>query len=91
MDTTLMSFFLAMVLYPEAQRKAQRELDTAMYLAGGNLNPGESHDHLSLPAFEDAENFPYVTALVQEVLRWNVIAPLGEMRCSECPVNVDVY
>jgi hypothetical protein len=71
-----MSFFLAMLLYPEAQRKAQRELDTVMHPAV------ENHGHLSLPTFEDAENLPYITALVQEVLRWNVIAPLGELRCS---------
>jgi cytochrome P450 len=75
-----------MVLYPEVQQKAQRELDTAMYLTGGNLKPGENHGDHSLPTFEDAENFPYVTALVQEVLRWNVTIPLGELRYSESPV-----
>ena len=56
-----------MTLYPEAQRKAQRELDDL-------TKPGH------LPTFEDAENFPYITAVVQEVLRWNPIVPLGECR-----------
>jgi hypothetical protein len=85
------SFFLARVLYPAAQRKAQCELDSVMYPTGGNPRPGESHGHYSLPTVENAENFPYVTALVQEVLRWNVVVPLGELRFSESPVNVEVY
>jgi cytochrome P450 len=54
-----------MTLYPEAQRKAQRELDAL-------IKPGY------LPTFEDAEKFPYITAVVQEVLRWTVITPVGE-------------
>jgi cytochrome P450 len=54
-----------MTLYPEAQRKAQRELDAL-------TKPGH------LPNFEDAGNFPYITAVVQEVLRWNPITPLSE-------------
>jgi cytochrome P450 len=61
----LIAFILAMTLYPEVQRKAQRELDA--------LNkPG------CLPTFEEAENFPYITAVLHEVLRWNPITPLGE-------------
>jgi cytochrome P450 len=56
-----------MALYPEAQRKAQQELDAL-------AKPGH------LPIFEDAENFPYITAVVQEVLRWSPIVPLGECR-----------
>jgi cytochrome P450 len=54
-----------MILYPEAQRRAQREIDALK-------KPGH------LPTFEEAETFPYITAVVQEVLRWNPIAPLGE-------------
>ena len=60
-----MAFILAMALNPDVQRKAQQEID---YL----LEPGH------LPTFEDAENFPYVTALMKEVLRWNPITPFGQ-------------
>jgi cytochrome P450 len=55
-----------MVLYPSAQREAQQELDSL-------TKPGH------LPTLEDADNFPYVTALVREVLRWGSILPLGEL------------
>ncbi|KAI0028104.1 cytochrome P450 [Vararia minispora EC-137] len=66
-DTTvssIQSFFLAMVLYPDAQRKAQEEIDRV--LAGSRL-----------PTFDDAKSLPYVNALVKEVLRWHPVAPLG--------------
>ncbi|KAI0060062.1 cytochrome P450 [Artomyces pyxidatus] len=66
-DTTvaaLQSFVLAMVLYPDARRKAQQELDTVI-----------GRDRL--PDFQDEESLPYVTALVKEVLRWRPVAPLG--------------
>ena len=57
-------FFLAMVLFPEAQRKAQEELDKVV---GSNR----------LPEYEDRENLPYVNALCKEVFRWHPIIPLG--------------
>jgi len=66
-DTTvssIASFFLAMTLYPEAQRKAQEEIDRVV---------GTTR----LPTFDDRPNLPYVDALVKEVLRWNPIAPMG--------------
>ncbi|KAJ3522356.1 hypothetical protein NM688_g8885 [Phlebia brevispora] len=66
-DTTVSanySFFLAMTLYPEAQRKAQEEIDRVV---------GTDR----LPVFADRENLPYVEALVQEVFRWNPVVPIG--------------
>lgn len=48
---------LAMLLYPEAQRAAQEELDRVV---------GKSR----LPEIEDRESLPYITALVKEGLRW---------------------
>jgi hypothetical protein len=54
-----------MVLYPATQRRAQEELDA-------------SAERGHLPTFEDAENFPYITAVVQEVLRWNPVGTVGE-------------
>jgi hypothetical protein len=62
--SAISSFMLAMVLYPDAQRKAQAELDSAIGLS-------------RLPGFEDRENLPYVNALCKEVLRWNPVSPLG--------------
>ncbi|KAJ3485033.1 hypothetical protein NLI96_g5228 [Meripilus lineatus] len=66
-DTTvsaIYSFFLAMTLYPEVQRKAQEEIDIVV----GNDR---------LPTFEDRGNLPYVEALVKEVFRFKPVAPLG--------------
>ena len=51
-----LSFILAMVLYPEAQRRAQEEIDRVV---------GKGY----LPAFEDLDKLPYVTAIFYEVLR----------------------
>ena len=62
--TALNSFFLAMVLYPQVQARAQKELDS--YLQG------------RLPDFPDEHSLPYITAIVKEVLRWNPAAPMGE-------------
>ncbi|TFY82421.1 hypothetical protein EWM64_g1591 [Hericium alpestre] len=66
-DTTvsaLGTFFLAMSLYPEAQRKAQAEIDAVI----GNER---------LPDFSDQDSLPYVGALVKEVLRWRQVVPLA--------------
>ncbi|KAF4584967.1 hypothetical protein EYR40_001793 [Pleurotus pulmonarius] len=60
---TLRIFLLAMVLHPEAQRKAQEELDAVI---------GDR-----LPTFEDREQLPYVRALLKEVTRWQPVTPMG--------------
>ncbi|KXN85119.1 O-methylsterigmatocystin oxidoreductase [Leucoagaricus sp. SymC.cos] len=65
-DTTVssvQSFFLAMCLYQEVQKKAQAELD--------NVLKGR------LPEFKDRPFLPYINALIMETLRWQPIAPLG--------------
>jgi len=65
-DTTVSAigtFFLAMVCYPEVQKKAQAELDNAL---NGRL-----------PEHSDIFSLPYLSALVKEVIRWEPIAPLG--------------
>ena len=61
--SALQTFFLAMVLHPEAQRKAQDELDRVV---------GTDR----LPDFTDEPALPYVTALMKEVLRWRPVGPL---------------
>lgn len=60
-----------MVLYPDAFQKAQAELDRVV---------GQDR----LPEFSDKEALPYVCAIVQEVLRWNPVTPLGEHICFKC-------
>ncbi|KLO17020.1 cytochrome P450 [Schizopora paradoxa] len=66
-DTTVSancSFYLAMTLYPEIQRRAQEELDRVI---------GTDR----LPTFSDRNNLPYIDALVKEAIRWHPVAPLG--------------
>ncbi|KAF9479499.1 cytochrome P450 [Pholiota conissans] len=65
-DTTLsaiQSFFVAMLCFPEAQLKAQQELDRV--LKG------------RLPEFEDEQDLPYLSALVKEILRWQPATPIA--------------
>ncbi|KZP29761.1 cytochrome P450 [Athelia psychrophila] len=69
-DTTvsfLETLVLAMVLHPEAQVKAQAELD---------LTLGSDR----LPTFSDQESLPFLSAVVRECYRWRVVAPLGVPR-----------
>ncbi|KIK53249.1 hypothetical protein GYMLUDRAFT_179178 [Collybiopsis luxurians FD-317 M1] len=64
-DTTvgaIMAFFLAMILYPEVQKKAQAELDAIL---------GKE----TLPKLVDRERLPYLNALTLEVLRWHSVVP----------------
>ncbi|KAF7343507.1 hypothetical protein MSAN_01971000 [Mycena sanguinolenta] len=66
-DTTvsaMSTFALAMLKHPEAQKKAQAELDAVI-----------GHGHL--PSLSDAPALPYVSALVKEVLRLENVAPIG--------------
>ena len=60
----LCAFFLAMSLYPDAQRKAREELDTV-------IGPTR------LPTLADRPNLPYINALVKELLRFAPVVPMG--------------
>ncbi len=60
----MQTFFLAMALYPEAQRKAQAELDAI-------IGPDR------LPEFADQDSLPYIHAIVKECLRWQNVFTLG--------------
>ncbi|KAF7374565.1 O-methylsterigmatocystin oxidoreductase [Mycena sanguinolenta] len=71
----LASFFLAMALYPDVQRKAQTEIDTVI---------GTDR----LPEFEDRPSLPFVEALYRELMRWKPVTPLGLARASTAD---DVY
>lgn len=58
------TFVLAMVMHSEVVKKAHEELDRVVV-----------RDRL--PEFLDKLSLPYITAITQEVLRWNPVAPLG--------------
>ncbi|OSS53624.1 hypothetical protein B5807_00518 [Epicoccum nigrum] len=66
-DTTvssLMTFFLAMTVFPEVQKKAREELDR---VTGGTR----------LPNAGDKGKLPYIDAVVKETHRWHPVAPLA--------------
>ncbi|KAJ8695851.1 hypothetical protein PTI98_005769 [Pleurotus ostreatus] len=63
-ESPLKSFFLAMVLYPEAQRRGKAEIDRV-------IGPGR------LPTFQDQASLPYINAMCKEILRWHPSVPLG--------------
>ncbi|KAJ7458888.1 cytochrome P450 [Mycena latifolia] len=66
-DTTvsaLGTFILAMLANPEAQVKAQAEIDSVVEVG-------------HLPDFADEAALPYVSAIVKEVLRWRNVTPLA--------------
>ncbi|KZT42515.1 cytochrome P450 [Sistotremastrum suecicum HHB10207 ss-3] len=70
--SALSSFFLAMTQNPRVLRRAQEELDSVLL--------GER-----LPNVDDKIHgrFPYISALVKEVLRWAPVAPTGGPHVSE--------
>ncbi|KAF7595511.1 hypothetical protein BBP40_005847 [Aspergillus hancockii] len=80
-DTTvsaLACFFLAMILYPAVQEKAQEEIDRVVGTA-------------RLPGLGDRENLPYIDAVVKEVLRWHPVTPLGVTHASSEDDTYDGY
>ncbi|EIN08744.1 cytochrome P450 [Punctularia strigosozonata HHB-11173 SS5] len=60
----LHTFTLAMLLYPDVQRRAQAEIDAI-------VGPER------LPEFEDRQHLPYMNRLISEVHRWAPVKPLG--------------
>ncbi|KAH9010317.1 cytochrome P450, partial [Lactarius pseudohatsudake] len=58
------SLFLALILYPEVQRRAQAELDSVI-----------SRDRL--PTYGDKPRLPYIEAMSKELMRWHMVTPLG--------------
>ncbi|KAG6863716.1 hypothetical protein C0991_003732, partial [Blastosporella zonata] len=55
-SSTISFFFLALLLHPECQAKAQEEIDSVI-------------DSQRLPDFDDRKHLPYVECLLQEILR----------------------
>lgn len=60
----LLTLFLAMLMNPDAQAKAQEEIDRVI---------GTDR----LPTFDDEPKLPYLSALAKEVFRWQQAAPFG--------------
>ena len=59
------TLFLALMLRPGIQRKAQEQLDKVV---------GRER----LPDFDDLEQCPLVRAIIMETLRWQPVLPLGK-------------
>ncbi|KAF5384919.1 hypothetical protein D9615_001120 [Tricholomella constricta] len=77
-DTTvsaLGTFFYAMLVNSDAQRKAQEEIDTVV---GTNR----------LPDYDDRPTLPYIEAIYREVMRWRPVTPLG---ISHATSEEDIY
>jgi len=66
-DTTVASlkgFLLAMLLFPETQRKGQEEIDRVV-----------GRDRL--PVLADRDQLPYINAMMKEVMRWHTAGPIA--------------
>lgn len=55
---------LAMLLYPDVQKRAQDELDAVV-------------GRTRAPTFADLPRLPYIRAMVKEVVRWRPVTPLA--------------
>ena len=65
-DTTvssIMTFFLAMMVFPEVQKKAQEEIDRVIGIG-------------RLPVTSDRQRLPYIEAVMKETHRWHPVLPM---------------
>lgn len=62
--STLLSFILAMIVYPDVQHKVQQQLDDTLGMQ-------------RLPTFDDRKKLPFIDCVVWECLRWNPVLPMG--------------
>ena len=62
--SSMSSFFLALALFPQVQRRAQAELDVVV-----------GRDRL--PTFNDRPRLPYIEAFCKELMRWQMVTPMG--------------
>ncbi|KAI0693295.1 CyP450 monooxygenase [Cerioporus squamosus] len=76
--STLQSFFVAMVLSPDVQQRAQAELDVV-------VGPDRLPDH------SDKPNLPYIDALTKEVLRWAPALPFAIPHMTSGDTECDGY
>ncbi|KAJ7618383.1 cytochrome P450 [Roridomyces roridus] len=66
---TILTFMMAMAMYPEKQRLAQAEIDRVV---------GSER----MPSVSDRASLPYVNALIKETMRWHPALPLGIARST---------
>ncbi|KAJ3539528.1 hypothetical protein NM208_g5454 [Fusarium decemcellulare] len=76
--STISSFVLAMIMFPDVQRRAQAEIDTVV---------GSDR----LPNGEDRERLPYLAALIKETLRWLPVVPVGTTHVAQEEVTYAGY
>ncbi|KAG6199031.1 hypothetical protein E4U35_006897 [Claviceps purpurea] len=76
--SSLRSMLLALILYPEVQRRAQQEIDEVV-----------SSDRL--PEFQDRDHLPYMNALVKETYRWMPVVPVGTTHVTEEEMVISGY
>ncbi|KAG6000837.1 hypothetical protein E4U21_004951 [Claviceps maximensis] len=72
-DTTVSSvcsLILAMILHPDIQLRAQKEIDDVV---------GSDR----LPGFQDRDHLPYINALIKETYRWIPVIPIGTTHVTE--------
>jgi len=67
--TTINNWILAMALFPEAQKKAQKEIDQVIGMD-------------RFPCWEDEANLPFVRAMIKETLRWRPVNKFGMYHAS---------
>ncbi|KAF8513314.1 cytochrome P450 [Hysterangium stoloniferum] len=72
---TITAFLLAMILYPDVQRKAQLEIDSVI-------------GHERLPNFSDRPHLPYISCIIKEVMRWFLVAPTA---LTHVTTEEDIY
>ncbi|KAG8216723.1 cytochrome P450 [Butyriboletus roseoflavus] len=63
-NSVILTFFLMMVLFPDAQKKAQAQIDEII---------GKGR----LPCIQDRPSLPYIDAILRETLRYNPVIPLS--------------
>ena len=73
---TIISFILAMCVFPDKMKKAQEELDQVV---------GQDR----VPNWSDEPNLPYVKAIINETLRWRTVTILGGI--PHAPIQDDEY
>ncbi|KAF4580837.1 hypothetical protein GQ602_006974 [Ophiocordyceps camponoti-floridani] len=76
--TTIQSVVLALVMFPEVQRKAHDEIDRVV---------GSKR----LPGLEDRKNMPYIEAVAKEAFRWETVAPMGLPRLATEDLTYEGY
>ena len=74
------ALIMACLSYPEAMKRAQREIDQ---VCGADAN--------RLPGHDDLASLPYVCAMLKEVLRWRPVVPLLPQRVLVEDLEVDGY